>query len=148
VARYDVDAQVTLSRDDAGDSVVGEGESERLSPLTVPTRRSSSQALAIVENLARVLPGDGLDAGSLILAEFRRLPRDAALLPVLPQVTEDLALTLGSMKLAGFAVTVFLIDNQSNYETAAALLAHHEIGLFHIQHERDLHEIAPQRIGR
>jgi uncharacterized protein (DUF58 family) len=148
VARYEVEAQETLSRDDAGDSVVGEGESERLSPLTVPTRRSPSQALAIVENLARVLPGDGLDAGSLILSEYCRLPRDAALLPVLPQVTEDLAMTLASMKLSGFAVTVFLIDNQANYDTAAALLANHAIGLFHIQHERDLHEIAPQRIGR
>ena len=56
------------------------GESDRLSPLTVPTRRSPVQALQIVENLARVLPTDGLDIGQTILAQYDRLPRDAALI--------------------------------------------------------------------
>ena len=50
------------------------------------------QALQIVENLARVLPTDGLDIGQTILAQFERLPRDAALIPIVPQVTEDLAI--------------------------------------------------------
>jgi uncharacterized protein (DUF58 family) len=148
VAQYDVRAQQTLSRDDAQDSVVGELESIRLNPLTVPTQRSAVQAQIIAENLARVLPSDGLDAGTLLMAEFPRLPRDAALLPILPQVTDDLAQTLATMKYSGFAVTVFLIKNPRGFDSAASLLAAHDIGMFHIEHERHLHEIAPQRIGR
>jgi len=148
VAQYDVQSRQTLSRDDAQESVVGELESIRMNPLAVPTRRGADQAQIIVENLARVLPTDGLDAGPLIMAEFPRLPRDAALLPILPMVTEDLAQTLATMKYSGFAVTVFLIKNKRGYDAAASLLAAHDIGMFHIEHERNLHEIAPQRIGR
>ncbi|MBN2309695.1 MAG: DUF58 domain-containing protein [Candidatus Hydrogenedentes bacterium] len=147
VARYDVDAQQALSRDDAHDAVVGEGTSDRLSPLCVPTLRTPIQAQRIIENLARVLPGEGLDVGQLIMAQFRGLPRDAALLPVLPSVSEDLALVLANMKLSGFAVSVFLIDNSANYDTAAGLLAPHGIHVFHIEHERHLHELSPDKIG-
>ena len=148
VARYDVEARESLSRNEAEGNIVGEGISDRLNPLTVPTRRSTVQALMIVENLARVLPTDGLDVGQLILSEYRRLPRDAALLPIVPQVTEDLALLLGQMKLSGFAVTAFLIKNPASYQKAASLLMAHEINLIHIEHERQLHEISPARIGR
>lgn len=148
VARYDVAAHETLTRQDADASITGDGADDRLSPLEVPTRRSPVQALQIIENLARVLPTDGLDAGRLIQSGFRRLPRDAAMIPILPKVPEDLALVLGAMKLSGFAVTVFLIDNNKDYPEAAALLAQHEINVMHIEHERDLHLISPQKVGR
>ena len=148
VAQYSVESQQSLTRDDATESVVGEGESDRISPLSVPTARSPVQALRIVENLARVVPGAGLDASQLILAEFRRLPRDAALIPVVPQVTEKLALTLAEMKHSGFAVTVFFIADQSGYNEATKLLAPHDIYVFHIEHERNLHELSPDKIGR
>jgi len=147
VAQYEVESQQALSRQDADASVVGEGESTRLSPLQVATIRSPGQAQKIIENLARVLPGQGLSIENLILSQFQGLPRDAALLPVVPQVTESLALTLGSMKLSGFNVTVFLIDNNANYLDAAALLAQHDIYVFHIEHERNLHELSPAKIG-
>lgn len=148
VAKYEVESRDLLTRQEAEASVAGEEESDRLSPLTVPTRRSPIQAVKIIENLARVLPTDGLDVGQLILSEFRKLPRDAALLPIVPTVTEDLALILGQMKLSGFSVSVFLIKNAAGYEKAAALLLAHEIHTFHIEHVRHLHEISPARIGR
>lgn len=148
VAKYEVEAKEALSRNEAQEYVAVEDESDRLSPLTVPTRRSPIQAIKIVENLARVLPTDGLDVGQLILSEFRRLPRDAALLPVLPSVSEDVAMVLGQMKVSGFAVTAFLIKNPAAYERSAALLLAHDIHLIHIEHERQLHEISPARIGR
>ncbi|MBI5095327.1 MAG: DUF58 domain-containing protein [Candidatus Hydrogenedentes bacterium] len=148
VAQYEVASQQSLTRDDANDSVVGESESDRISPLSVPTARSPVQALKIVENLARVIPGEGLDASQLILSGFRRLPRDAALLPVVPQVTEKLALTLAEMKYSGFAVTVFFIADNAGYQEAAKLLAPHAIHVFHIEHERNLHELSPDKIGR
>ncbi len=80
--------------------------------------------------------------------EFRRLPRDAALLPIVPQISEALALTLAEMKHSGFAVTVFLINDPAHYDEAAALLAAHAIHVIHIEHERQLHEISPARIGQ
>ena len=147
IARYEVNAQQTLSRSDAQQSVVGEEESVRLSPLQVPTLRTPIQAQRIIENLARVLPTDGLSIAQTILMHSLHLPRNAALLPVVPYVTEELALALASMKITGFNVTVFLIDNNSDYENASVLLARHDINLMHIEHERHLHEISPAKIG-
>lgn len=147
VARYEVEQRNTLMRRDMDTSVAGEEESTRINPLSVATMRSPIQSMKIVENLARVIPGRGLDAERLILSEFRRLPRDAALLPVVPIVTDSLALTLASMKENGFNVTVFLIKHQKAYEDAAALLAPYAIHVFHIEHERNLHEISPAKIG-
>ena len=147
IARYEVESRQALSRRDAGECIVGEAESDRLNPLQVPTLRTTAQAQYVIENLARVTPTNGLTIDKIILAEFERLPRDAALLPVVPEVTEQLALTLASMKLSGFNVSVFLIANPSRYQEAAALLAGHNIYCFHIEHERDLHEISPAKIG-
>ncbi|HIJ73544.1 MAG TPA: DUF58 domain-containing protein [Candidatus Hydrogenedentes bacterium] len=147
IARYEVASKQTLSRDDAAASVVGEGTSDRLSPLSVPTRRSPVQALQIVENLARIVPTDGLGIIDLLMSEFRRLPRDAALLPVVPRVTDKLALALAGLKLSGFAVSVFYINDARGYPEAAGRLAPHQIHVFHIEQEWSLHEISPARIG-
>jgi uncharacterized protein (DUF58 family) len=148
IARYEVESRQALSRTDADGSIVGESTSSRLSPLQVPTARSPVQAQKVIENLARVLPGRGLTIEQLILSEFYHLPRDAALLPVVPRVTEDLALALASMKISGFNVSVFLIDNNAEYMRAASLLAQHDIYVFHIEHERNLHELSPAKIGK
>ncbi len=147
IARYEVESRHALSRYEVKECVVGEAESNRLNPLQVPTLRSTAQAQYVVENLARVIPTNGLTIDQVILSEYERLPRDAALLPVVPQVTEQLALTLASMKLSGFNVSVFLIANATGYPEAAALLANHNIHCFHIEHERNLHEISPAKIG-
>lgn len=148
VAQYEVDEQGALSRAEADASVVGEAESTRINPLSVPTVRSPVQAVRIAENLARILPSSGLDASQLIYNEFRRLPRDAAILPVVPQVTEALALTLAMLKQSGFNVSVFLIQDDAAYMEAATLLAPHNIYVFHIEHEWSLHELSPARIGQ
>jgi len=148
VARYELETQETFSRQDAEDELLNEVASVRISPLEVPTRRSPVQARTILENLARVLPTDSLDAASLIMASYERLPRDAALIPIVPKVTPELVLALATMKESGFAVTVFLIKNSKDHMNSAAALASHHINLIHIEHERDLHEISPQYIGR
>lgn len=148
IARYEVESRQSLSRGEANQSVVGEGHSEALRPLEVPTRRSPIQAVQIIENLARVVPTDGLTVEDLLMSEYHRLPRDAALLPVVPQVTDQLALALAALRLAGFAVSVFYINDARGYPEAAARLAAHHINVFHIEHERSLHEISPDRIGR
>lgn len=146
-ARYEVESRQSVSREEADRSVEGESVSDRIRPLMVPTRRSPVQAQQIVENLARVLPSDSLPIEDVILSEYGRLPRDAALLPVVPAVSPKLALVLAEMKLNGFGVSVFIIDNWNGYREASALLAPHNITAFHIEHERNLHEISPARIG-
>ncbi len=147
-ARYEVESQGALARDEADEYLQMESDPTRISPLSVMTARSPIQAMKIIENLARVVPGRGLDAVNMILSEHERLPRDAALLPVVPQVSDRLALTLASMKEVGFNVTVFFIKHQQGYEEAASLLAPHNIHVFHIEHEWSLHEISPAKIGQ
>ncbi|HEO71520.1 MAG TPA: DUF58 domain-containing protein, partial [Candidatus Hydrogenedentes bacterium] len=147
VARYHVRSKQAVSRHEADACAGEEGTSTRLSPLQVATLRSPLQAQRIAENLARVLPTDGMSADELILSEFRRLPRDAALLPVVPRVNEQVALALASMKLSGFNVSVFLVGGDEAYAEAASFLAPHGIYVFHIEDERSLHEISPARIG-
>lgn len=146
LARYEAESQQSDSRQDAEAGVVEDDTSDRLRPLAVPTRRSPVQAAHIIENLARVMPGDGLDVAQLLLEEFRRLPRDATLIPIVPRVSPELALVLAEMRLSGFAVSVFVIGNDPAYREAAALLAHDAIHVFNIEHERDLHAISPARI--
>ncbi len=148
IARFEVDETEALSLDEATQKIPAEAVSERISPLEVATRRSPIQARSIAENLARVTLTDGLDVVNLILSSYNRLPRDAALLPIVPKVTPELALTLATMKQAGFTVTVFLIKNSKDHIDAATALAAHRISLIHIEHERDLHEISLQHIGR
>ena len=147
VARYEVSQQETLSREEADDSVGAEDESTRLSPLSVLPARSPVQAQKIIENLARVLPGNALDANRMVTLAAPDLPHDAALLPVVPNVSERLAMNLGAMKVSGFNVTVFLINHAKAFEEAQLLLAPHAIHVFHIEHERSLHEISPAKIG-
>lgn len=148
VAQWEQSAGQAFSREDIAGIIARDPDSERISPLEVPTRRGASQAQMIIENLARVLPGQGLDAAHLVLSTFQRLPRDAALLPVVPQVTPELAEVLAQMKASGFAVTVFVIRHQRAYEEAVGLLAPYNINAIHIEHERNLHELKPETIGR
>jgi uncharacterized protein (DUF58 family) len=147
-ARYEIASQHALSRRQALDTVAEEDISTKLSPLQVATLRSPVQAQKIAENLARIVPCQELSMDNLILSEYIRLPRDAALLPVVPQVTAKLALTLAAMKNSGFNVTVFLIDAGAHHIEAATLLAQYQIATIHIQHERDLHELSPAAIGQ
>lgn len=147
VARYEVEKRETLSRQEVDAEVEGELQGTRISPLCVETSRTPFQAQQIIENLARVLPTDGLDGMGLVMNQYHMLPRDATLMIVAPIITERMAYALGAIKLSGFNVSVFLIMDQRAYEEAAQFLAPHNIHVFHIEHERSLHEISPAKIG-
>lgn len=147
VAQYEIEKRETLSRQEVDAEVEGELQGTRISPLCVETSRTPYQAQRIIENLARVLPTDGLDGMGLVMNQYHMLPRDATLMIVAPIITERMALALGAIKLSGFNVSVFLIMDQRAYEEAALFLAPHNIHIFHIEHERSLHEISPAKIG-
>jgi hypothetical protein len=64
--------------------------------------------MRIFETLARLELTDGLDLTQLIGESSSQLPRDATVVAILPQVTEQQAIALGNLKRRGFAVTAAL----------------------------------------
>ncbi len=99
--------------------------SERLRPVSVPTRRGPEQLWRILETLARVELTDGLTFAQLIAETASRLPRDATVVAVLADVSSETAFALGSLKRRGYAVTAVLIvfDEFQFQEAAGRLLA-------------------------
>jgi uncharacterized protein (DUF58 family) len=82
---------------------------EHRRPLIVPTGRGAEQVQRIREVLARVELQDGLTFPQLVIEAASRLPRDATVLALLPQVPVEAALALGALKRQGFAVSVVLV---------------------------------------
>jgi hypothetical protein len=59
--------------------------------------------------LARVELNDGLTFAELLIEAQPRLPRDATVIALVPAVSEQTALALGSLKRQGYAVSVLLV---------------------------------------
>jgi uncharacterized protein (DUF58 family) len=100
-------------------------ESDRIRPVTVDTRRGIDQFQKIREALARLELSDGLSFARLVLEMAPRMPRDATLLAILPQVPVDSAVALGTLRRQGFAITAILIglDEPAKLEAHGRLLA-------------------------
>lgn len=87
---------------------LGQGEL-RLRPVVMETRRGVDQLIQVRETLARLELNDGLTFGALVSLMAPRLPRDATVLALLPQVPVEAAVALGLLRRLGFAVSVLLI---------------------------------------
>jgi hypothetical protein len=85
-------------------------QSARLQPIVVETRRGVEQFQRIRETLARVELTDGFTFAQLVEETVPRVPRDATILAILPDVAVETALVLGNLRRRGFAVTVVLIQ--------------------------------------
>jgi uncharacterized protein (DUF58 family) len=97
--------------------------SDRLQPVIVETRRGPDQLMQILETLARVELTDGLSLPQLIGETMTRLPRDATVVTILPAVTAETAITLGSLRRQGYAVTAILsIYEEYDFAQAAGPL--------------------------
>jgi uncharacterized protein (DUF58 family) len=84
-------------------------ESSRLRPVVVETRRGIENFQRTREALARLELTDGIGFVQLLLETTPRLPRDATVIAILPQVSIETAMALGSLRRQGFAVTAVLI---------------------------------------
>lgn len=146
-AKYQRDSETSLARDDLITKLVQEIQPERISPLMVPTKRSPVQLQKILENLARIVPNKIVSMTYLLQITAPHIPRDNALVLIVPQVSDDLASVIENMKARGFIVNVFIIKDDNAYQEAVIKLGKLGIFVFHIQHEQDLFYIAPQRIG-
>jgi uncharacterized protein (DUF58 family) len=111
-------------------------ESTRLRPLVVPTRRGVEQFQLIRETLGRVELTDGLSFAHLVLEASDRLPRDATVIALLPDVSVETALALGNLRRQGYAVSVvlILIDEENFEKVFGRLMAE---GISDIRHLRD-----------
>lgn len=84
--------------------------SDRLRPVAVETRRGADQFGRILDVLARLELTDGLPFPEFLKEMAGRIPRDATVVAVLTQVTEETAVQLGILRRSGFAVTAVLVS--------------------------------------
>jgi uncharacterized protein (DUF58 family) len=125
-------------------------ENQRLQPLVVQTRRGVEQLQRMREMLARVELTDGLTFAQLVIETAPRLPRDATVLAVLPDVPVESAIALGNLRRRGFAVAVvlMLMDSDGLEKAYARLLAEGIRDLRHLSDEAQLPDICRRQVER
>jgi uncharacterized protein (DUF58 family) len=125
-------------------------ENQRLQPLVVPTRRGVEQLQRMREVLARAELTDGLTFAQLVIETTPRLPRDATVLAVLPDVPVETAIALGNLRRSGFAVAVvLLLMDEDGLERAYARLVPEGIrDLRHLSDEAQLPDICRRQVER
>jgi uncharacterized repeat protein (TIGR01451 family) len=143
-------AMAFQSRTTARHEVEMPDENERLKPLQVPTRRGSEQFHHIRELLARVELTDGLPFAQFVLEVMPRLPRDATIIVVLPEVTVEHAITLSNLKRQGFAISVVLImiDDETYERAYGRLMAEAIRDIRHLPTEDALAELCQSSMHR
>jgi hypothetical protein len=122
-------------------------ESQRLEPVVVETRRGAEQFQRIREALARLELTDGMTFAQLILEAAWRLPRDATVVAVLPDVPVESALALGTLRRHGLAVTAVLIacDVGELERSYGRLVAEGVRDVRHLRDEAGLPELCRQQ---
>ena len=125
-------------------------ESARLQPVVVETRRGVEQFQRIRETLGRVELTDGLTLAQLILEMEGRLPRDATVVAILPEVSVETALSLGNLHRQGYAVSAVLIliaDDRFD-EAYGRLMAEGVRDIRHLKDEEELPTLCQQEVLR
>jgi uncharacterized protein (DUF58 family) len=122
--------------------------SDRLQPLVVEARRGVEQFQRLRETLARVELTDGLPLGQLVSETASRLPRDATVLAILPDVPAEAALALGNLRRRGFAVTVVLIllEQDPLEQAYGRLLAEGISDVRHLKDEAGLPQLCNAKV--
>jgi uncharacterized protein (DUF58 family) len=92
---------------------------DRIRPVVVETRRGFDQFQKIREALARLELSDAMNFAQLCLEVSTRIPRDATVIAILPHVSSETAVALGTLRRQGFAVTAILIGLDENHKLEA-----------------------------
>lgn len=121
-------------------------KSQKLAPLMVPTRKSAEQGRMILETLARVDYTDALTIDKVLQFSIQHLSRDATILLVTSEVSDDLAVMLSVMKESGYWMNVFLVNNEQGYFKAIERLAPHSIDVYHIPNHEAISKYATHDI--
>ena len=122
-------------------------DSDRLQPVTVQTRRGADQLMRILETLARVELTDGLTFAQLVSEADSRLPRDATIVALLPDVPPETAIALGNLRRRGFAVTavVVMYDDERHYPDCLSRLAAERIDVRPVSDEAMLSNLCAEQ---
>jgi uncharacterized protein (DUF58 family) len=122
----------------------------RVEPLVVPTRRGVEQLQRAREVLARIELAQGLTFAQLVLETAPRLPRDATVLAVLPDVPVETAVALGNLRRHGLAVEVVLVmlDEEALERAYARLVAEGIRDLRHLSSEQQLPDVCRRQVER
>ncbi len=125
-------------------------DNERLQPLLVETRRGVEQLQRLRETLARVELTDGLTFAEMVSETISRLPRDATILAVLPDVSVETAISLGNLRRSGLAITVVLIllDDAPLERAYGRLIAEGIRDIRHLKSEEQLPELCRRQVDR
>jgi uncharacterized protein (DUF58 family) len=123
---------------------------EKLEPLIVPTRRGSEQLDQVREMLARAELTEGLTLAELVSEAAHRMPRDATVLAVLPDVAVESAIALGSLRRRGMAVAVVMVGmDETGLERAYARLTAEGIrDIRHLSNEDGVPDLAKNQVNR
>jgi uncharacterized repeat protein (TIGR01451 family) len=114
-------------------------KSDRLQPVVVETRRGAEQLRRIFETLARVELTDGLRMHELIEETESRLPRDATVIAIIPDVSDEVVITLQDLRRRGYAVSAILnMHDEYDFAGAAAALGSIGIDTHHLKEEASI----------
>src|SRR5205085_12368864 len=136
-------------RNTARQSAQEDEEKKRLQPLLIPTRRGLEQLQRMRELLACVELNAGLTFSQLIGESNARLPRDATVLAVLADVSVETALTLGTLRRRGFAVTAVLVlfEEDALERAHSRLMAEGVRDVRHLRSEAELPDLCRRQVG-
>lgn len=143
-------AQDYRTRREAQETAAVRDHSDRLQPMVVETRRGVEQFQRMREMLARVELTDGLTFPQLLEETVSRLPRDATVVAVLPDVPVETALALGTLRRRGFAVTAVLVlmDAEPLEKGYGRLVAEGIVDVRHLRDEAELPTLCQQQVQR
>ncbi len=130
------------TRSEAQASAAMQIESDRLEPVIVETQRGVEQFTQILETLARLELTDGLDLPQLVTETSSRLPRDATVIAIMPTVTTEAAVALGTLRRNGYAVTAILnLFESHDFAKVAGMLIAEGIETRHLKDEQSVSTI-------
>jgi uncharacterized protein (DUF58 family) len=138
------------TREVAQTSVGMQARSDRLRPVQIETRRGPDQLTPILEALARAELTDGLTCAQLVTEAASRMPRDATVVAILPDVPEETAIALGNLRRQGFAVTtvVVMYDDELHAAEGLGRLMAERIDVRRIGDERELAQLCAHEVVR
>jgi uncharacterized protein (DUF58 family) len=128
---------------------IGE-ESDQIQPLFVDTRRGVEQLHRVRETLALAEVTDGLTFSQMVVEASPRIPRDATVVAVLPNVPPESAIALGNLQRRGMAVTAVLIlmDSDALEAGYGRLIAEGVRDIRHLADEAALPDLARRQVDR
>ena len=130
------------TRKEAQQTGLEENPNDRLQPLAIETQPGPEQFDQIRRMLARVELNDGLTLPQLLSLSGRFLPRNATVIVFLPDVTQETALALGSLRRRGYQVAAMLVAMEDLARgRAQALLAAERIPFRHFKNDREMARI-------